>query len=59
MKNDCKVQTLALKIVTLFNECTGRLSRVSTRHKHTGGGRRGGGGGGGGGGGEGLKHFYS
>ena len=31
---DCKVQTLALELITPFNECTGRLSRVSTRHKH-------------------------
>ena len=34
MKGDCKVQTLALEIITPLNECTGRLSRVSTRHKH-------------------------
>ena len=33
-KGDCKVQTLALEIITPLNECTGRLSRVSTRHKH-------------------------
>ena len=33
-KDDCKVQTLALEIITPLNECTGRLSRVSTRHKH-------------------------
>ena len=33
-KSDCKVQNLALEIITLLNECTGRLSRVSTRHKH-------------------------
>ena len=32
-KGDCKVQTLALEIITPLNECTGRLSRVSTRHK--------------------------
>ena len=31
MKGDCKVQTLALEIITPLNECTGRLSRVSTR----------------------------
>ena len=29
-----KVQTLALEIITPSNECTGRLSMVSTRHKH-------------------------
>ena len=34
MKGDCKVQTLALEIITPLNECTGRLSWVSTRHKH-------------------------
>ena len=34
MKGDCKVQTLALEIITPLNECTRRLSRVSTRHKH-------------------------
>ena len=33
-KGDCKVQTLAFEIITPLNECTGRLSRVSTRHKH-------------------------
>ena len=33
-KGDCKVQILALEIITPLNECTGRLSRVSTRHKH-------------------------
>ena len=33
-KGDCKVQTLAIEIITLLNECMGRLSRVSTRHKH-------------------------
>ena len=33
-KGDCKVQTLALEIITPLNECTGRLSRVSTWHKH-------------------------
>ena len=26
-KGDCKVQTLALEIITPLNECTGRLSR--------------------------------
>ena len=31
---DCKVQTLALEIITPLNECTGKLSRVSTRHKY-------------------------
>ena len=36
MKGDCKVQTLALEILTPLNECMGRLSRVSTRHKQTG-----------------------
>ena len=33
-KGDCKMQTLALEIKTPLNECTGRLSRISTRHKH-------------------------
>ena len=33
-KDDCKVQTLALEIIKPLNECAGRLSRVSTRHKH-------------------------
>ena len=33
-KGDCKVQTLALEIITPLNECTGRLSRASKRHKH-------------------------
>ena len=28
------MQTLALEIITPLNECTGRLSRVSTWHKH-------------------------
>ena len=32
-KGDYKVQTLAFEITPL-NECTWRLSRVSTRHKH-------------------------
>ena len=27
MKGDCKVQSLALEIITPLNECTGRLSR--------------------------------
>ena len=33
-KGEFKVQTLALEIITPLNECTGRLSRVSTWHKH-------------------------
>ena len=33
-KDDFKVQTLAFEIITLLNECTGILSRVSTRNKH-------------------------
>ena len=33
-KGDCKVQTLALEIITQLNGCTGRLSRVSTGHNH-------------------------
>ena len=37
-KNDCKVHTLALEIITPLNECTGRilvsLFRFSTLHKH-------------------------
>ena len=33
-KGDFKLQTLALEIITPLNGCTGRLSRVSTRHKH-------------------------
>ena len=33
-KGDCKVQTLALEIITQLNECTEKLSRASKRNKH-------------------------
>ena len=33
-KDDCKVQILALEIITPLNECTGGRSRVFTQHKH-------------------------
>ena len=33
LKNDCK-QPLRIGIISALNECTGRLFRATTRHKH-------------------------